>query len=91
MNYCLRIFICLSFSLLASQICFGQKASDSHVTGDFRHTPLEQFLIALESQVNYRFYYDNSEFDSTVVTLSVNKQPLAEVLKLALDSTEFKF
>lgn len=69
----------------------GQHGSAGNITGDFSETPLQQFLTEIEKQVDYRFYYDSTEFDSIKVTISVKQKPLAEVLKLALDSTTLKF
>ena len=90
MKYCYILLTCFSIALFVGQNANGQK-TDSLVTIEVNHVPLQQFLTAVESQVNYHFYYDNAEFDSTLVTVSAKQQPLVVVLKSAFDSTDFKF
>src|SRR5215216_7650592 len=91
MKNCRYYIVCLACTLLSTQFAFGQGSAEPSVTNDFADTPLEQFLNALERQTHYRFFYDNAEFDSTKISLSVKQQPLSRVLKLAFDSTSFKF
>jgi hypothetical protein len=84
------LFILLS----VFQVCFclessAQKNPLNLITGDFHDLTIEQFTRELENQTDYYFYYDVSQFDSVRITLSVNREPLSEVLESAFSKTDF--
>ena len=78
------------FLLLCSLAGHGQGAEKT-VTGDFVHLPFEQFISQLESQTNYRFYFDPTAVDSFFVTAQVQAQPVSAVLYRVLQGTGFHF
>ena len=61
------------------------------ITGDFKHSTVEQFLLQLEKQTGYRFFYDPQKLDSVSIDLSVKDQPLDKVLQLAFVNTSLVF
>jgi hypothetical protein len=91
MKYLLSFITCFAIHILIVQTCLAQKEKEPYVSGIYLHTPLKTFLEDVARQVDYRFYYDIADFDSTVVTVTLQKHPLSEALKLAFDSTSFNF
>ena len=69
----------------------GQERKDSLVSGDFKGLTIEQFILQLEAQTPFHFYYDQKQFDSLQITLSVKGQPLQKVLELAFVNTNFHY
>src|SRR5436190_17731026 len=69
----------------------GQVKTGPLITGDFKDLKIEPFVRELETQTGYRFYYDQRQFDSVQINLSVKDQPLAKVLSLAFDTARFHF
>ncbi|MEO6328622.1 MAG: TonB-dependent receptor [Ginsengibacter sp.] len=61
------------------------------VTGEFKNISAEQFLLQLEKQTGYYFYFDASQLDSIKVNISVDKKELADVLKQAFVNTNVGF
>ena len=61
------------------------------VSGEFKKITAEQFLLQLEKQTGFHFYFDTSQLDSITIDISVNKQALPEVLKLAFANTGIGF
>ncbi|HLX90177.1 MAG TPA: carboxypeptidase-like regulatory domain-containing protein [Puia sp.] len=61
------------------------------VTVFFKQATLREFTDSLHKQTGYRFYFDNSQFDSIAINLTVNAQPLTRVLELAFANTPVKF
>ena len=51
----------------------------------------EKFLLQLEKQTGFHFYYDTTQLTSVIINISVNKQSLPEVLKLAFVNTLIGF
>lgn len=82
----------LLFLLLCTTTIWAQEKRDSLVTVDLSHATIEQLVQALESQTAYRFYYDASQFDSIRISVSAQKQSLANVLQLAFPAnSEYHF
>jgi hypothetical protein len=69
----------------------AQKVDTPVVTGEFKDLQVEQFLIQLEKQTGYRFYYDTATLDTIKITLSVKEQPLKNVLSLAFAKTSMVY
>jgi carboxypeptidase-like protein/TonB-dependent receptor-like protein len=61
------------------------------ITADFKNAGAEQFLLALEKQTGYRFFYDTAQLDSIYIDLSVKDQPLDKVLQLAFAGTPLSY
>jgi hypothetical protein len=85
-----HISVLLVISLVSSYLD-GQVKADPLITGDFRDLKIEEFVRQLETQTRYRFYYDQKQFDSVQINLSVKGQPLRNVLSLAFDTAKFHF
>ncbi|MEP6845467.1 MAG: TonB-dependent receptor [Panacibacter sp.] len=66
---------------------FAQANTYPLVTGEFNNISTENFLLTLEKQTGYHFYYDTLQFDSSKINLSVKDQLLTEVLDLAFKNT----
>ena len=69
----------------------AQKDPQNLISGTFRHLTIDQFVQELESRTNYYFYYDTTQFDSLLITISVNHEPLSEVLEQAFDKTDYHY
>ena len=85
--YLLTLFFGLFFNIFSG---FAQTPAKL-VSGDFKSSGIEQFVLALESETGYRFYYDPVQFDSLYVTLKADKKLLAEVLDKAFENTDFRY
>ena len=87
----MRHIIFLLAFLFAYSCLFGQVKTAPLVTGDFKDLKVEDFVRQLETQTGYRFYYEQKQFDSVQINLSVKDQPLQKVLSLAFDTARFHF
>src|SRR5690242_4320614 len=61
------------------------------VTGDFKDTRLDSFLLQLESQTGYQYYFLPKDVDSIRVNLSLNNKPLSDALSAAFEQTELHY
>jgi hypothetical protein len=52
---------------------------------------IDSFVLELEHQTTFRYYYDTTDFDSTRINLSVKDKPLTEVLSLAFANTDIYY
>ena len=81
----------LYISLTCYFLSLGYAASSQDVvplvTGEFKDMKAEKFLLQLEKQTGFHFYYDTTQLTSVIINISVNKQSLPEVLKLAFVNT----
>lgn len=77
--------------LLAGYSTLAQDSIIPVVSGDFKNMSADTFLLQLEKQTGFNFYYDTSQLDSITINISVNKQPLTKVLKLAFEKTNIDF
>jgi hypothetical protein len=89
----LKIIVCwlAFFTCYALNAAAQKDSSGPRITGEFKQIPVEKFLLSLEQRTGYRFYYNTIDFDSTLVDLIVNDQPLHQVLKLAFTNTALVF
>ncbi|HET9824417.1 MAG TPA: hypothetical protein VFP87_03740, partial [Chitinophagaceae bacterium] len=81
----MRYFGFLLFIFIHSCLS-AQVKTTTLITGDFKDLRIEQFARELETQTGFRFYYDQKQFDSVQINLSVKDQPLEKVLSLAFDT-----
>lgn len=61
------------------------------ITADFQSIPLSDFLDVLERQTGYRFFYDKSTLDATLVSFSASGMPLTDALQKGLQGTSLKY
>ena len=61
------------------------------ITGDYKNLPAKDFLQQLEKQTGWNFYYNEAQFDSLKVNISVQNKPLPDVLKQAFAGTGLGF
>jgi len=61
------------------------------ISGDFQGLSFAQFVNTIESQADYHFYYNISQFDSFSVNLSVKNKPLNIVLDEIFLHTDFHY
>ncbi|MBG9377747.1 TonB-dependent receptor [Panacibacter sp. DH6] len=74
--------ILISFLFCCSQLR-AQQTGGPVISGDFKGLTIDTFLITIEKQSGYKFYYDTAWFDSTRISLSVKNEPLQAVLTAA--------
>jgi len=78
------------FALFFGFASHGQQAEKT-VTGTFTHLPFEQLARQVETQTNYRVYFDPAVVDSLLVTLDARAWPVQAVFYQALQNTAFRF
>lgn len=76
--------------LFASYHLQAQDKDIPYVSGEFKNVSAEKFLLQLEKQTGFHFYFDTSQLDSITVDISVNKKLLTEVLKQAFINTQLE-
>src|SRR3954462_4922194 len=81
------LIICFCFLSAAR----SQQTNPPTVSGDFKNIAVDTFLIQLQSQTNYHFYYDTAQLGALRINLSVNNQPLRSVLEKAFANTNIYF
>ena len=57
----------------------------------FENARIEDVVKAIESQSKFTIYYNENDFDSLRVTLSVDKTPVNQVLDLAFKNTDYSY
>lgn len=85
--------ICLFFSLvlLFSSLSSLAQEKDNLISGNFHTATFHEFVEKVESQTNFHFYYDASQFDSTTITISVSKAHLQAVLDKIFNNTQWHY
>ncbi len=81
----------LSINFFYSADVLGQNNKHGLISGDFQNLTIDEFILQLENQTDYRYYYSNKDFDSIRITLSVKKQSLHDVLELAFANKDLYF
>src|SRR5678809_595769 len=85
----------LYLSLTCYFLSLGYAASSQEVaplvTGGFKDIKAEKFLLQLAEQTGFHFYYDTAQLASVIINISVIKQSLPDVLKLAFVNTLIGF
>ena len=84
-------YIFFLYFLVADFSALAQQTKMPVVTGDFKNITAEQFLLQLEKQTEFHFYFDTSQLNSVMVNISVSDQALPDVLKLAFANTAIGF
>ncbi len=83
-----KSFLLSSCFLLFLQIAVAQQKL---ISVSFQQATIAQVVSDLESKTNYHFYYDPTSFDSLKVTLQVNDKPIATILDMAFQNTDFHY
>lgn len=77
--------------LFTTSSAFAQQPGDNLISGSFHEATFSEFVQKIEAQTNYHFFYDPSQFDSTTITISVNKAHLASVLDKVFSNTQWRY
>lgn len=75
--------IFLSFCSVAK----SQQTNLPVISGDFKDVAVDSFLMQLQSQTHYRFFYDTAQLGPVRINLSVTNQSLKQVLEKAFEHT----
>ncbi len=69
------------------------KAQDINtiVNGEYKNITAVKFLLNLEKQTGFHFYFDDSQLDSININIYVNKKSLREVLEIAFRNTNIGY
>ena len=84
MKTILYIFIT---SLVFCSAARSQQASLPAVSGNFKDIPVDSFLIQLEQQTNYHFYFDTAQLGALKINVTATNQSLKQVLDAAFANT----
>ncbi|MEO8108594.1 MAG: TonB-dependent receptor [Ginsengibacter sp.] len=85
-------YLCLACYFLSAHYgANAQNIAEPVISGQFKNISAEQFLLALEQQTHFHFYFDATQLDSSTVNISVNKKPLTEILTLAFANSSIGF
>jgi len=82
--------------LLLLLVCVGSRLARAQqaeplVTVNLQQATLEQLARQLETQTRYRFFFDSAAVKKVTVTLQAHAQPLASVLRQALEPAQLHF
>ena len=90
MKHCYLFYI-IFFVLAGVNVRAQSDTSGPGISGEFKQLPVEKFLLELEKRTGHHFYYNTTDFDSTVIELAVTNEPLHNVLRLAFANTQLVF
>lgn len=82
------------FSLLlvcCSTNTWAQNNPHGLVSGNFDSLKIDQLVKQLESQTDFKYYYNDKDFDSIYFSFSVKQQPVQAVLTLAFANTDLYY
>jgi len=85
------LFFSFMFLCFTGRIAAQKDTASPLVTVNASQLPIEKFLLELEKQTNYHFYYDAVQFDSAVVNVFAKDEPLYKVLGIAFANTPIRF
>lgn len=83
---CLFLFFVLLFSCMKAS---AQQQDSNLITGSFHEISFREFIKKIEAQTTFHFYYEPGQFDSTVVTISINNAHLPSVLDKVFSNTNW--
>jgi hypothetical protein len=88
--YCLRygLLIILTLTTL-SETALGQKGKE--ISLDLINVRFEQFVVAIEAQTNYHFYYDSVQMDTFRVSIRADRQTLDVILSAVFGPEDFHY
>ncbi|MFT5885583.1 MAG: hypothetical protein ACI9IP_002043 [Arcticibacterium sp.] len=79
------------FILFLGLVSFVVQGQQKTISLDLQNSNVEEFVRSVESQSAYYFYYDQSEFDSLIISISVNDLALEEVLISLFENSDFHY
>src|SRR4051812_12978068 len=80
--------------IICVSLCFTAKSQQINmpvISGDFKDVAVDTFLMQLQAQTHYHFYYDTAQLDSIRINLSVKDQSLKTVLEKAFENTHIYY
>jgi hypothetical protein len=86
-----RIIFSLGVIIGAATCASAQTTPEPPVRGNFSAIPFSQFVKSIESETDYRFFYNPQQADTIKVTLQADGKPLREVLYELFRGTNFFF
>ena len=81
------LFLCVMFF---TQNNFAQELQNMF-TGNFHEVTFNEFVQKVEAQTDYHFFYDASQFDSIIITISVTNAHLQSVLDKIFSNTNWHY
>ncbi len=87
-NCRVRVFFLTGFLFLAMR---SSAQNRQLISGDFKAVSFDEFVREVESKTSYHFYYNPAQFDSLVVSISVDSKPLKAVLDEIFSGTDFHY
>lgn len=91
MKRCFLLLVMLVCMCFCRQQAFAQADSLKLVTVIADSATMEAFILTLEKQTDFHFYYDPSLFDSTTITIKAENKELIKVLEQAFANTDVEF
>lgn len=92
MTYLNRLAFLFIISLLVlAPDAFAQQSNEKLLSGNFVGLKFDQFIREMESQSDYYFYYDQTQFDSLTITVQFKDKTLPAVLAQIFSGSEFRF
>ncbi|MFI5153307.1 MAG: TonB-dependent receptor domain-containing protein [Chitinophagales bacterium] len=85
---CQRLLIVFGLCVLFSRV---EGQDSAHITGDFQQLSFHEFVHQIESQCDYRFFYDSADLDSLVVNLRANHLLVNILLERVLHGSGFHY
>jgi hypothetical protein len=85
----IRIVICVIVIIAFSMKGNAQKSS--LISGDFNNLPVDSFLLQIEKNTPYHFFYDVKQLDSFRVAVSAKDETVFQVLQKAFLNTDILF
>jgi len=73
------------------RVSYAQQANTKVISVNFQQATITQVVTDIESKTSYHFYYDPAQFDSLKVTLQVTDKPVATILDLVFDKTNYHY
>lgn len=81
----------LTIFLFFTALCPLATAQTSRVSANFNALPFEKFVVQIESQSSYRFYFNPQVTDSLSITASPQNRPIEELLNEVLAGTDLHY
>lgn len=70
---------------------FAQENGDNFINGSFNGIRFNEFVQKIESQTKFHFYYNATDLDSLVITISVKKAHINSVLDKVFQGSKFHY
>ncbi|RKR84523.1 TonB-dependent receptor-like protein [Mucilaginibacter gracilis] len=86
-----HIYLTIIFSFFLCQLVRAQVNEQQPISVSLQNADIQQFVNDLETKTGYHFYFEPKLFDSLKITLQVNQKPLATVLNLAFQNTNYYY